>query len=114
LNKRKPDFTAELRYLTTEEGGRKTPVWSIGYRPQVKFPFEDVQTSGEQTFLNKEVVYPGDTVIAEIAIISTEIFEYKLAAGQEFDFREGARIIGTGKILEVVNPILKLANKPSI
>jgi hypothetical protein len=51
----KVDFIAELKYLTTEEGGRKTPVHS-GYRPQVKFCFTEMQTSGQQTFIDKEIV----------------------------------------------------------
>jgi len=98
-----PDFIAELYYRTTEEGGRKTPVFATGYRPQVKFPFIEMQTSGQQTFLNKDIVYPGETVIAEIAIISPQFFFNKLNIGSEFDFREGSRIIGTGKIIEILN-----------
>jgi hypothetical protein len=31
-----------------------------------------MQTSGQQTFLDKDIVYPGDTVTAEIAIIATD------------------------------------------
>ena len=96
------DFIAELYYLTTEQGGRKTPVWS-GYRPQVRFGFSEMQASGQQRFLDKDIVYPGDTVIAEISIISVDFFRNKLSTNLEFDFREGSRIIGTGKILEIVN-----------
>jgi hypothetical protein len=39
LMNKSPDFIAELKYRITEEGGRKTPVFKTGYRPQVKFPF---------------------------------------------------------------------------
>lgn len=55
---KKPDFIAELKYLTTEAGGRGTPVFSSGYRPQGKFAFSEVQTSGQQQFLNKELYTP--------------------------------------------------------
>jgi translation elongation factor EF-Tu-like GTPase len=96
------DLIAELTYRTIEQGGRSTPAFS-GYRPQVKFPFSDTQTSGQQKFLDKEVVYPGDTVVAEIAIISTEIFEHKLKVGLGFEFRERSRIIGTGIIQSILN-----------
>jgi translation elongation factor EF-Tu-like GTPase len=72
LMNKSPDFIAELKYRTTEEGGRKTPVFKTDYRPQVKFPFSNMQTSGQQTFLDKDIVYPGDTVTAEIAIIATD------------------------------------------
>ena len=74
------DFIADLKYLTTEEGGRKTPVFSSGYRPQIKFDFDEMQTSGQQTFLNKETVYPGDTVEAVIKILSVEYFTNTLTS----------------------------------
>jgi translation elongation factor EF-Tu-like GTPase len=105
-----PDFVAQLKYRTTEEGGRHTPAFS-GYRPQVKFPFREMQTSGQQNFIDKEVVYPGETVIAEIAILSVEFFQHQLSEGLVFEFREGSRIIGTGRILKVLNPAL-LNTKP--
>jgi len=106
LFKKKSDFIARLKYRTTEEGGRRTPAVS-GYRPAVKFPFSDLLTSGQQIFLDKEKVYPGDTVTAEISIISIDHFKYKLSVGQRFDFREGPNIIGTGEIIEITNEDLK-------
>ena len=105
------DFIAELKYLTTEDGGRKTPVFSTGYRPQIKFDFDEMQTSGQQTFINKDSVYPGDTVEAGIKIISVEHFENTLTEGMTFDFREGSRIIGTGKIIDILNDRLIKASR---
>ena len=104
------DFVAELKYLTADEGGRNTPAFS-GYRPQVKFDFDEMQTSGQQTFLNKETVYPGDTVDAAIRIISVEHFENTLTEGMPFEFREGSRVIGTGKIIDILNDKLKKASR---
>ena len=100
-----PDFIAELQYRTTEEGGRKTPVFT-GYRPQVKFAFSEMQTSGIQTFIDKETVYPGDKVIAEIIVLSTSFFEGSVEVGTSFEFREGSRVIGNGVIIEIRNPLL--------
>jgi len=100
------DFIAELKYLTPKEGGRKTPAFS-GYRPAVRFEFSEMQTSGQQTFLNKQIVYPGDTVEAEIRIVSVEYFANCLAEGMTFEFREGPNIIGTGKIIKIVNDSLR-------
>jgi hypothetical protein len=105
------DFIAELRYLTTEEGGRKTPVFSTGYRPQIKFDFDEMQTSGQQTFLNKETVYPGDTVEAAIRILSVEHFANTLTEGMAFEFREGSKIIGTGIITTILNESLQKASR---
>ncbi|MDH5379722.1 MAG: hypothetical protein OEW75_02650 [Cyclobacteriaceae bacterium] len=102
----KVDFIAELQYLTTEEGGRKTPVKS-GYRPQVKFDFDEMQTSGQQTFINKEWVNPGEHIKAKIKIVSPDHFAHTLSEGMAFEFREGATTIGTGKIEYIVNEKLE-------
>ena len=104
------DFIADLTYLTTDEGGRQTPAFS-GYRPQVKFDFDEMQTSGQQTFLKKDTVYPGDTVQAAIRIISVEHFEKTLTEGMTFEFREGSRVIGTGKIIDILNEKLIKASR---
>lgn len=100
------DFIAILKYNTTDEGGRKTPAFS-SYRPQIKFSFSEMLTSGQQTFLNKEIVYPGEEVEAEIAIVAVDTFHNKLTEGMDFDFREGERIIGTGKIKKIINEKLR-------
>ena len=102
----KVDFIAELQYLTAEQGGRKTPAKS-GYRPQVKFDFDEMQTSGQQTFINKKLVNPGENVKAKIKILSPDHFAHTLTEGMEFEFREGATIIGTGKIEYIVNEKLE-------
>lgn len=106
-----PDFVATLKYFTTEEGGRRAPVKS-GYRPQVKFDFEEMQTSGQQVFIDKEMACPGDTVNAEITMASSMIFKGRLSSGMAFQFREGARIIGTGQIIEILNR--ELNNLPKV
>ena len=103
------DFIATLTYLTAEQGGRKTPVFSK-YRPQVKFNFDEMQTSGQQIFIDREIIFPGDTVEAEIMLISVEYFANKLTVGMEFEFLEGSRLIGTGKIKHIKNEMLKKAN----
>jgi hypothetical protein len=102
----KVDFIAELQYLTSEQGGRKTPAKS-GYRPQVKFDFDEMQTSGQQTFIKKEWINPGENVKAKIKILSPDHFAHTLTEGMEFEFREGATIIGTGKIEYIVNEKLE-------
>lgn len=99
---KKPDFIALLKYRSSEEGGRETHVLS-GYRPHIKFAFAEMQTSGRQTFINKEKVYPGDSVEAEIAIISVDFFRNSLEEGTEFEFLEGTHLIGTGKITRILN-----------
>lgn len=82
------DFIAQLQYRTTQEGGRNTPAFSK-YRPQIKFDFDEMQTSGEQTFIDKDVVYPGEEVKAVIRILAVIYFKGRLAEGMLFEFREG-------------------------
>ncbi len=106
------DFIANLKYLTTEEGGRKdTRFCNWLQTSQIKFDFDEMQTSGQQTFLNKDVVYPGETVVASIRIIAVEHFSNRLTEGMPFEFREGSRIIGTGKITDILNNKLKKASR---
>ncbi len=102
------DFIAELLFKTTEVGGRKTPAQS-GYRPHIKFDFDEMLTSGRQIYINQKIVFPGDTVSAEITILATEHFANKLEVGMPFTFYEGAKVIGTGTILDITN--LKLLKK---
>ena len=104
------DFIAQLTYLTTEEGGR-TGVFISGYRPQVKFPFSKQMTSGQQILLDKEMVFPGESVKVELALMAPITFKHQLSIGQEFEVREGARIVGRGEILEILNKdLLKPTN----
>ena len=110
VDKGKADFIASLTYLTSEEGGRKTPAIS-GYRPGIKFEFSDMQTSGAQTFIDRNIVYPGDTVEAEINIISVDYFAGQLKEKMNFDFREGPTIIGTGQIKHILNDKLRQASR---
>lgn len=103
----KTDFIAELKYRTTENGGKQTPVHS-GYRPQIKFDFEEIQASGQQTFIDKEIVLPGETVTAKIKILSSNFYTGRLTEGLNFEFREGAKIIGTGENKNIVNDKLRI------
>jgi len=106
----KIDFIAKLKYKTTEEGGRRTPAKS-GYRPQVKFDFTEMQTSGMQTFIDKEIVFPGETVEAKIKILSPHYYAGYLTEGMKFEFREGVTIIGVGEIKYIVNDKLENASR---
>lgn len=103
---RQVDFVAELNYLRTEEGGRLTPAKS-GYRPQVKFDFTAMQTSGQQLFLNREIAFPGDTIEAKIKIASPDYFAGCLSEGMVFEFCEGPRTVGRGCVKYIVNDRLE-------
>lgn len=101
------DFIAELEFLTAEQGGRKGYAKS-GYRPHIEFEnYSEYLTSGQQTYIGKDIVEPGEKIKAEIVILSTEYFNKRLYENMKFQFCEGSRTIGFGKIIEIVNTDLK-------
>ena len=101
----KPHFLALLTYLTAEDGGRKTPAIS-GFRPGIKFPFNDDIFVSIQTFIDTDLAFPGDIINAEITLINTEYFNGKIYEGLDFDFFEGPTLIGHGVIKRILNPEL--------
>jgi len=110
----KSDFIAELKFETTENGGRKIPARS-NYRPHIEFEnYPEYLTSGQQTYIGKEIVYPGETVNAEIGILGNEYFSGRLFEGMKFKFYEGKHIIGFGKIIEIINLNLKSNTETNI
>jgi translation elongation factor EF-Tu-like GTPase len=110
INKGEPDFIARVTYLLTAEGGRQGYAVS-GYRPHIKFDGGKQLTSSEQLFVDRDRVFPGETVITEIRTISKEIFKNYLYAGQHFELVEAAHLVARGEILDVVNPDLQQANR---
>jgi len=96
------DFIALLKFKTFDEGGRSSTAKS-GYRPQLSFDFEKITTSGRQNFIDKEWVCPGETVEAEITMLSPQFFEKKLYEGLKFKFIEGSKTIGIGEVLKITN-----------
>jgi hypothetical protein len=110
INKGEPDFIAKVTYLTTEQGGRKGYATS-GYRPHVKFDGRKELTSGEQLFIDKDKVFPGETVKAEIRILGTDFFKNCLSVGQRFEVAEASHLVGHGEILEIINTTLRQATR---
>ena len=111
MNKQ-PDFIARLKYRTTKEGGRQGYAAS-GYRPHIEFdhiPF--FKSSGQQVFLDKEKVNPGDSVTAEITVLSYYGYYGNISEGDTFKFCEGSRTIGIGEVTKILNE--KLMNHYSI
>ncbi|ADV48030.1 protein chain elongation factor EF-Tu [Cellulophaga algicola DSM 14237] len=103
----KSDFIAELKFQTTEKSGRKNYAKS-GYRPHIEFEnYPEYWTSGQQTYIGTDFVLPGETVNAEIGILSTEYFAKRLYENMEFKFCESNRTIGFGKIIRIINTDLK-------
>lgn len=97
----KPNFIALLTYLPSTKGKQTTPV-SSGYRPAIKFPFDQRLFTSIQNFIDTDLVFPGDTVTAEITMLNKDYFEGKIYKGLDFDFFEGEDLIGHGIISKLV------------
>ncbi len=100
-----PDIEAEVTYLTTEAGGRKSPVFS-GHRPQHSI-IDDYLTSGHHEYLNKTRVELGETVLANIWFITPEIYPHTLWIGREIRVQEASHLIGFAKVTKIFNKLLE-------
>ena len=90
---------ATIRFLTTEEGGRRSPMYS-GYRPQ--FSYDGFDWDAEHEYPDTEVVNPGDTVRTYLRFFRPEAHFGKMYVGMPFKIREGSRTYGEG----IVNAII--------
>ncbi len=54
-------------------------------------------------YIDKEWIFPGDTVTAHLWFVMPEYQSGRLHEGFEFTVQEGARIVGFGRVTKVVN-----------
>ncbi|AJC54088.1 elongation factor Tu [Streptomyces sp. 769] len=87
-------FTAEMYFLSSEEGGRRTPL-STGYRPQFYIRTADVV--GAIDLGERAVARPGETVTVTVELGRAVPLEPSLG----FAIREGGRTVGAGTIRTV-------------
>jgi len=98
------EIEAEIRYLTTGEGGRKTGVCS-GYRGQFYYDGDD--HDGFQHFpdlADGAVVGLGTSVRAVIRFRQErweDVHSKRLSVGMSFQIREGSRTVGRGTVTKV-------------
>lgn len=95
-----PDIEAEIYFLTTEEGGRKTPAFS-GYRPQ--FYYDGHDWDAVQNYIDVSEVYPGQTVTAHLSFMSPQCHVGKLSLDKEFLVREGQKVVARGKVTKILH-----------
>ncbi|AIA07583.1 elongation factor Tu [Streptomyces noursei] len=88
-------FTAEAYLLSTEEGGRRTPL-STGYRPQFYLRTADVV--GALDLGERAVARPGETITATVELGRA----LPLEPGLGFAIREGGRTVGAGTVRTVL------------
>lgn len=90
-------FNAQVLFLTKEEGGRHTPIYS-GYRPQFYFRTTDV-TGILNLPEGIEMIMPGDNVDNLIVELITPV---AMEEGLRFAIREGGRTVGAGVVTKIV------------
>jgi translation elongation factor EF-Tu-like GTPase len=91
---------ATIRFLSTAEGGRRTPVFS-GYRPQ--FFYNDRDWDAEHEYPDAEAVHPGDTVRAYLRFFRPEAQVNRVQVGMPFAIREGAHTVAVGTVTSVLD-----------
>ena len=96
---RDPDVEAEITFLRTDEGGRKDYALS-GYRPQFFYHGED--HDAVQEFVDKERVYPGETVTVRLSLLHPELLCDHICVNDRFEIREGLKTVGLGKITRIL------------
>ncbi len=98
--------TANLKLLTTKEGGRLSGIAS-GYRPNHVFEYSDGQVLstyiGEIEFDDSTWIQPGEIRKVTIRFLFVPEIEKYLIVGNKWWIHEGGRLIGEGEILEVLS-----------
>ncbi|MBF0503326.1 MAG: elongation factor Tu [Candidatus Riflebacteria bacterium] len=93
------DIEVEMTFLTTEDGGRRTPVQS-GYRSQ--FYYNGHDWDAVHTYIGTDEVNPGQTIRAYLAFLSPDMHVGRIHPGLEFLIREGLRTVARGQVLQVL------------
>ena len=96
---RRPDLEAEVKFLTTEEGGREHFVRS-GYRP--KFCYRSENYDAVQEFVGKDKVYPGQTAVVRFQFLHPESLVNRIDVGDDFKILESNRTVATGRVTRIL------------
>jgi elongation factor Tu len=89
-------ISARIYFLTPEEGGRKTPIFS-GYRPALYFG--EKQTDGAIMLTSGGQAVPGTECEVIINLLHPEHLEDVVKPMAIFEAKEGARVVGRGQVL---------------
>ena len=103
-----PDFdiAADIKFLSTSEGGRKTPALS-SYRPNHDFGLESGLVDAVHEYIGIDRAEPGGSVYAHLVFLSPNLLKGKLSLGQTFRVQEGAKLIALGTISKIFSDELR-------
>jgi translation elongation factor EF-Tu-like GTPase len=104
---RPPDIEAEITFLATEQGGRQSAAVS-GYRASHNFGLAHLSDAAHE-YVDCEAVAPGQSARANLWFLAPQYQEERLFPGFTFTVQEGARIVGKGRVIKVINVTLRTA-----
>ena len=96
---------AEVRLLPTSEGGRTGPV-SGSYRPNHNFfgPDERNMTIGSIDLPDGIQLHPGEATEVTITFWGWPGLAEQVYPGREWRIQEAMRLVGIGRVIEVLGP----------
>ena len=96
-------FKAHVVFATTNDGGRKSAIWS-GYRPQFFFDREDYEST--MMVDSGNCIEPGGDadVTITLSVNSSEMTRGRIHRANVFELREGARSVAGGIVTEILVP----------
>lgn len=94
---------ATVSLLRTEDGGRKSPLWS-GYRATVFLRADKPLTGNDavMTLDERDICIPGEDCAVQLRFLSPELVQDVLRPGATFQLKEGSRVIANGKVGSLV------------
>jgi translation elongation factor EF-Tu-like GTPase len=105
-----PHVEAEVRFLTSAEGGRKDGFGPgpHGYRPTHDLGHLDgMLNDGRHMYPGLDWVPLGETVIAKITLLVPHYQYGHLYEGMPFKILEGSKIVGHGVVRTVLDPQMR-------
>jgi translation elongation factor EF-Tu-like GTPase len=99
---RPADLEARIAYRPTDAGGRKTPVCS-GYRPDHDFGLTGELHCALHEYLERRCVEPGTDAKALLWLLAPEVQRGRFYPGLRFTVQEGAKVVGHGEVVTVLN-----------
>jgi elongation factor Tu len=85
--------------LRAEDGGRSRPSFS-GYRPH--FCYQGEHFTSVYRYLENSVLLPGQTTLADLWLLNPSLHVGRIFPGMPFDVTEGSRVVGRGRVVELV------------
>jgi translation elongation factor EF-Tu-like GTPase len=98
---RPADLEVRVSYLSTDVGGRKTPVRS-GIRPIHDFGFGELH-GAQHEYPEQDWVKPGTSAKALLWLIAADALKARLYPGLKFTVQEGGKVVAQGEVVAVLN-----------